>query len=290
LQESKIKNYEGDEIPVALSGATLKKDGEAIGTVMFFQDLSMIKQLQKEILEAERLTAVGQTVAGLSHGLKNIVMGLEGGMYVSTSGIRRSDNSLVKEGLRMLQDNIEKISSFVRGILSFAKGAVPKVELVEPCSIASDIVCLYDDAAKRSGIKLVAKLQKDLDKAPMDTQGIHTCIANLVSNAMDACLLSDTKNPTVTLAVFQKNNTLFYEVKDNGCGMDYEVKKKIFTSFFTTKEPGSGTGVGLLTSRKIVHDHGGKISVNSTLGKGSVFRIELPRHRLPLPEEAKKSL
>ena len=285
LQESKIKNYQGEEIPIVLSGTTLKKDGEPIGTVLFFQDLSTVKQLQKEILEAERLTAVGQTVAGLSHGLKNIVMGLEGGMYVSTSGIKREDNALVQDGLTMLQDNIQKITTFVRGILNFAKGSVPKVELTDACSIAEDIMCLYEDGAKRNGVHLVSKFQEGLAWAPMDTQGIHTCIANLVSNAMDAVLMSKTKKPTVTLSVFQKNNTLYYEVKDNGCGMDYEVKKKIFTSFFTTKEPGVGTGVGLLTSRKIVHDHGGKITFDSTLGKGTVFRIELPRHRLPAPEE-----
>lgn len=285
LQESTIKNYQGEEVPLVFSGTTLKKDGEPIGTVLFFQDLSTVKQLQKEILEAERLTAVGQTVAGLSHGLKNIVMGLEGGLYVSNSGIRRNDTSMVQAGLEMLQGNIKKITSFVRGILNFAKGSVPKVELVDPCSIAEDIVYLYDDAAKRNGINLVPKFQHNLSPAPMDAQGVHTCIANLVSNAMDACLLSERKDPTVTLSVFQKNNTLCYEIRDNGCGMDYEVKRKVFTSFFTTKEPGTGTGVGLLTSRKIVHDHGGKIEFDSTLGKGSVFRIELPRHRLPAPEE-----
>ena len=260
MKEAKIKDYQGSELPIVLSGTRLKKDGESIGAVMFFQDLSMIKQLQGEIIDAERLAAVGETVAGLSHGIKNILMGLEGGMYVSNSGIKRNDNSLAKEGLEMLQDNIEKISSFVKGLLSFAKGAVPKVELVEPHSIATDIVCLYKDAARKQGIKLLPKLQKNIDKAPMDSQSIHTCIANLVSNAMDACLISDTQKPTITLSLFQKNNTIVYEVKDNGGGMDYEVKKKIFTNFFTTKEPGHGTGLGLLTTSKIVHDHGGKIS------------------------------
>jgi signal transduction histidine kinase len=67
--------------------------------------------------------------------------------------------------------------------------------------------------------------------------------------------------------------------------MDYEVKKKIFTSFFTTKGSGQGTGLGLLTTRKIVHEHGGKVFFESTLGKGSVFRLEFPRNRLPRPQE-----
>ena len=285
LKESKIKDYKGNEIPIVLSGTILKKDGKNIGTVIFFQDLSKIKQLESEVLEAERLAAVGQTVAGLSHGIKNILMGLEGGMYVVNSGIKRNDNNLVKQGWGMLQSNIEKVSSFVKDFLSFAKGTIPNVELVDPFTIATEIVDLYKDAAKNAGIKLLSKLQKNIAKAPMDPQGIHTCLANLISNAVDACLMSDTKDPTIIFSLFEKNGTICYEIKDNGCGMSYDVKKKIFTNFFTTKGSGQGTGLGLLTTRKIVQEHGGKISFKSTLDKGSVFRLEFPRSRLSLLEK-----
>jgi len=290
LKESRIKDYNGDEIPIVLSGTKLKKGDKVMGTVMFFQDLSRIKQLESEIMEAERLAAVGQTVAGLSHGIKNVLMGLEGGMYVVNSGIKRNDNSLVRQGWNMLQSNIEKVSSFVREFLSFAKGTVPKVELVDPFTIATDIVNLYKDATSQSRIKFLSKLQEKIDKAPMDPQGIHTCIANLISNAIDACLMSDTKDPTIVFSLFEKNGTICYEIKDNGCGMDYDVKRKIFTNFFTTKGSGQGTGLGLLTTKKIVQEHGGKVTFQSTQGKGSVFRLEFPRSRLPLPEEKKSNL
>jgi len=123
----------------------------------------------------------------------------------------------------------------------------------------------------------------------MDAKAIHTCIANLISNAIDACLVSDNKNPTIEFSLFEKDGNICYEVKDNGFGMDYEVKKKVFTSFFTTKGSGQGTGLGLLTTRKIVHEHGGKVSFESTLGKGSVFRIEFLRNRLPLSSEEKNN-
>ena len=289
LKESKAKDFKGNEIPIVLSGTTLKKDDNVIGMVMFFQDLSKIKQLESEILESERLAAVGQTVAGLSHGIKNILMGLEGGMYVVNSGIKRNDNNLVKQGWGMLQNNIEKVSSFVREFLAFAKGTVPKVELVDPYAIAIDIVSLYKDAADQAGINFLPNLQEKIEKAPLDPQGIHTCIANLISNAVDACLMSDTKKPTIIFSLFEKDGVICYEIKDNGCGMDYEVKRKIFTNFFTTKGSSQGTGLGLLTTRKIVQEHGGKISFQSTLGKGSVFRMEFPRNRLPLLAEEKQN-
>ncbi len=287
LKESKIKDYRENEIPIVLSGTDLRKGEELIGTVMFFQDLSRLKQLESEMLEAERLAAVGQTVAGLAHGIKNVLMGLEGGMYVMNSGIKRSDNELTKQGWNMLQNNIERVSAFVREFLNFAKGTIPKVGLVSPYTIAIDIVNLYKDSTSQLGIKFLPKLQKNINKAPMDSKDIHTCIANLISNAVDACLMSDKKKPTIIFSLFEKNGIIHYEVKDNGSGMDYEVKKKIFTSFFTTKGSNKGTGLGLLTTRKIVHEHGGKIFFESTLGKGSVFRLEFPRNRLPFPDEGK---
>ncbi|MDY6862907.1 MAG: PAS domain-containing protein [Thermodesulfobacteriota bacterium] len=289
LKESKIKDYKGNEIPIVFSGTRLTKDNEDVGNVMFFQDLSRIKQLENEILEAERLAAVGQTVAGLSHGIKNVLMGLEGGMYVINSGIKRDDNKLAKQGWNMLENNIQKVSSFVRDFLSFAKGTIPKVELVDPYSIAIDIVNLYKDICRQSNIELLTDIQKGIDKAPMDPKGLHTCIANLISNAIDACLMSDSEKPTIIFSLFEKNGTISYELKDNGCGMDYEVKKKIFTNFFTTKASGKGTGLGLLTTRKIVHEHGGKIFFESILEKGSVFRLEFPRERLPLLSEEKNN-
>ena len=190
----------------------------------------------------------------------------------------------------MLQSNIEKVSSFVREFLGFAKGTTPKVELTDPHTIATEVVSLYKDAAAQSGITLLTKLQNDIPQAPMDAQGIHACITNLISNAIDACLISNARKPTIEFFLFEKKGTICYEVKDNGCGMDYEVKKKIFTNFFTTKGSGQGTGLGLLTTRKIVQEHGGKISFKSTLGKGSAFRLQFPRSRLPLPEEKEDTL
>jgi len=289
LKEGKLKNYEGNDIPVVFSGTKLKKHSQVIGTVLFFQDLSKIKQLESEILEAERLAAVGQTVAGLSHGIKNILMGLEGGIYVVNSGIRRNDNTLVKQGWTMLQSNIEKVSTFVKEFLSFAKGTVPKVEWIDPVAIANEVVELYKDTITQSGVLFIPKIQKNIPRALMDPQAIHTCICNLISNAIDACLMSDNKPSTIMFILFEKNDIICYEVKDNGCGMDYEVKNKIFTSFFTTKGSGQGTGLGLLMTRKIVQEHGGKIFFQSSPGKGSVFRLEFPRGRLPIPKAQDES-
>jgi len=104
-----------------------------------------------------------------------------------------------------------------------------------------------------------------------------------VSNALDACQISDKPGRHVTVTTRDRDGVLVFEVADDGVGMDYEIKKNVFTSFFSTKGSNKGTGLGLLTTRKIVQEHGGKVSFESTEGVGSVFRLEFPRNRLPRP-------
>jgi signal transduction histidine kinase len=113
-------------------------------------------------------------------------------------------------------------------------------------------------------------------------------LANLVSNAMDACLVSQNPSCTITVRLAEENGVIVIEVEDSGCGMDYEIKQKAFTSFFTTKGKG-GTGIGLLITRKIVQQHGGTVTVTSTPGRGATFRLSFPRDRLPRPEAEEDS-
>jgi signal transduction histidine kinase len=128
-------------------------------------------------------------------------------------------------------------------------------------------------------------LQPGLEKAALDKDAIHTCLSNLVSNAIDACMVAEqTRKFIVTVSTREENGILVYEVADNGLGMDYEISKKVFSKFFTTKGSDRGTGLGLLTTKRMVHQHGGHISFTSQEGEGSTFRIELPRDALPTPE------
>ena len=134
-------------------------------------------------------------------------------------------------------------------------------------------------AAKRDGVILLFEADEEIPATNMEASEIHTCLANLVSNAIDACKTSKKDGCTVSLRVREGDGTIVFEVEDTGCGMDAEVKGKVFTSFFTTKGLG-GTGLGLLVTKKIVREHGGQIEVESEPDEGSCFRIELPRNNL----------
>nr|MBN2277381.1 PAS domain-containing protein [candidate division Zixibacteria bacterium] len=272
----------GQEIDYAVTTSPLVRGGERIAHVIeISNDITRIKKLEKEVLEAERLAAVGQTVAGLAHSIKNILMGLEGGKYMISLGLQKDDRSLIDRGSEMLDRNFDKTTSLVKDFLSFSKGRLPKLKMTDPNVLVREILDLYKDIAAKSGIELKGNLDPKIAPAPLDPDAIHTCLTNLVSNAIDACLMGDQKGSEVVIATRGEQGKLVIEVTDNGSGMDYEIKKKIFTTFFTTKG-GGGTGLGLLTTRKLVQEHGGAIIVESEKGKGTRFRMEFPRKRLEM--------
>ncbi len=281
LPDTTVVNMQDQKVPVRLVGNKLLMGGENIGVAYSIQDISEIKQLQNQKLEAERLAAVGQTVAGLAHGVKNLITALDGGMYMLKTGIGQGNIERVHKGMEMLDRNIERISMFVNTFLGFSKGRVINAKLSNPSDIAREVVLMYATKAKECGVILRHEQMDNIKPAPIDYESMHQCLTNLVGNAIDACNLSGQSIEfKVIIRTMEVNETIIYEVIDNGCGMDYEIKKKIFTNFFTTKGLG-GTGLGLLMTKKIVQEHGGKIEYESDPGKGTTFRIRLERIRLP---------
>jgi PAS domain S-box-containing protein len=282
LPETAVTASDGEEVPIRFSGISLRQNGDFIGRAAFLQDLREIKQLEREKIEAERFAAVGQTVAGLSHGIKNILTGLEGAMYVFNTGLKKSDQGRIDEGWAMLNRNIEKISALAKKLLDFSKSRIMEVALTDPKQIVTDVVALFQETAARHGVELQSDLGEDVQSAPLDAGGIHECLTNLVSNAIDACTTSGKAGCRVSVRCREANGSLVFEVEDSGCGMDAETRKCVFTNFFTTKGAG-GTGLGLLITRRIVQEHGGTIAMESSPGKGSLFRLTFPRDQLPQP-------
>ena len=271
---------QGQQIHYSVSTSALKRSGDDVAHVIeISNDITAQKNLEFKIIEAERLSAVGQTVAGLAHTIKNMLMGLEGGMYIVDTGLKKGDANRIVKGWDILQRNFEKTTTLVKDFLSFSKGRLPEMKLVKPDKLVLDIINLYKETARQQGVDLVSELEKPIKPAYLDPGGIETCLTNLLSNGIDAAMLRNDSNGRVILRIREENGQLIFESIDNGCGMDNEVKQKVFTTFFTTKG-GKGTGLGLLTTRKIVQEHGGKIEVESNPGEGTIFRIRLPRARL----------
>ncbi|MFZ5568923.1 MAG: PAS domain S-box protein [Thermodesulfobacteriota bacterium] len=281
IPETTITSSSGEKVPVRLVGNQLLMDGNSLGMAFSIQDLREIKKLQNEKLEAERLAAVGQTVAGLAHGVKNLIAALEGGMYMLRSGVQKADIDRLENGMTMLDRNIERMSTFVKAFLNFSKGRKIHPKLVNPADIAREVMEMYASRADTYGIRLEMELQEFPEPAAIDPEAMHECLTNLVGNAIDACRQdSTTVGSFVRLRAFEEKAVIHYIVADDGCGMDEETRNRLFSTFFTTKGL-DGTGLGLLLTKKIVQEHGGDIEVQSTPGKGSRFHIRLPRNSLP---------
>jgi PAS domain S-box-containing protein len=279
--ETTVTTANGKDVPVRFHGHNLSSKKRNIGKVAFIEDLTQIKKLEREKLDAERLGAVGQTVAGLAHTIKNLLMGLEGGMYMVDTGLRNNNVDRLLNGWSVLQRNFGKITTLVKDFLSFSKGRLPEMMIINPNTQVENIVEFYKDAAKQQNVELVAEIDPKMKEAPLDPKGLEACLTNLISNGIDAATLNQKEQGKVIVRTKSEGDTIVIEVEDNGTGMDDEVREKVFTTFFTTKG-GKGTGLGLLTTRKIVQEHGGRIDVETIVGKGSTFRIRFPRERLKM--------
>ncbi|MCP4672434.1 MAG: GHKL domain-containing protein [Desulfobacula sp.] len=276
------KTTKGKEIYFQITTVPLESENGIPEFVMEMAvDITKTRKLEEEKLEAERLAAVGQTVAGLAHGVKNLITSLEGGMYMLNSGMKSSNIERIAKGMDILDRNVIRVASFVKEFLNFSKGRSISVSKCDPGQIVKEVVIAYETQAAQLDITLENKTKSKIPLAPMDYENILECLTNLVGNAIDACKMSENKGKCfVHVKVYEDDDEISFKVTDNGCGMDYEVKNKVFTNFFTTKGNG-GTGLGLLTTKKIIQEHGGTIKLKSEPGQGSIFKISLPRKRLP---------
>lgn len=278
-QEVVIHRKKGGDVPVRFS-ATLLYDGEdIIGSVGFFQDLSEIKRLERELVKSERLAAIGQTVARLAHYIKNILTGLKGGTYIVNIGLDKNDTDKLRTGWCMVEKNVGRISSLVFDLLAYSRERAPEYRNCLPNDIVEDVCELMEGTAMENRIKIVREFGPRVKEVSMDPDMVHRTLLNLVSNAVDACIfdLDNTKqqHEVRVKTQLEKGKIIRFEVTDNGCGMSDEVKEKIFTAFFSTKG-GRGTGLGLLVIQKLVYEHGGSIDITSEVGTGSTFIVRLP--------------
>jgi two-component system, NtrC family, sensor kinase len=280
--ETKILNKGGNEIPVRFIGAFLYERKKVMGSVAFLQDLRELKRLEKELLMSERLATVGQTVAGMAHGVKNILHGFKGGNYLMEVGFKKGDTDKLKAGWGMIQKNIKHTSELVMDLLSYSKVREPEYEPCNPNDIVEDVCQVLEETAREHNIIMVKEFDPAISQVAIDPRSIHTTLMNLVSNAIDACVFDDTPGKSLQVKLktaFEDGNIVRFDVIDNGMGMNKEVKNKIFTSFFSTKGH-KGTGLGLLVARKLIEDHSGTIDVLSEVGKGTTFIVRVPFQEL----------
>ncbi|MDJ0817580.1 MAG: hybrid sensor histidine kinase/response regulator [Desulfobacterales bacterium] len=238
----------------------------------------LVHEKSQKLVEAERLAAIGQTVADISHAIKNIAGGLKGGAFVLEKGIELGQRQYLLQGWEMIKGNVDKITNLSMDLLNYARGIQVQSQLVDPNLPAQEVVQLMLPVAEEQGIDLQFEPDRSLEEMYFDAELIHSCLLNLVTNAIDACKSekSGSSNKVVKISTAKRRGWgAEYQVVDNGSGMNAETKKKIFQRFFTTKGS-AGTGIGLMATQKIVDAHEGEIQVESEKNRGSKFTIRIP--------------
>ena len=257
-----------------------RRDGTPIGTYGISKDVTREKRLLRQLLQSEKMAALGQAVTGIQHSVKNLLNVLKGGSYMVKTGLAKDDRELLNEGWKMVQDGIQHMTELSTSMLQFAREQ--KLNAVET-NLAELVRKIHELSYARfrdKGVKLELDLADHFSLVHCDRELIHSVIMDLLSNALDACSWKEYEEgtiPRVTLKVQHApaDGYMSIEVSDNGEGMTEEVRKKIFTPFFSTKKK-MGTGMGLAVAFRVVASHGGKIMVESEPGKGATFRVLLP--------------
>jgi signal transduction histidine kinase/pSer/pThr/pTyr-binding forkhead associated (FHA) protein len=225
-------------------------------------------------LQAERLAAIGETTAALSHSIKNILQALRGGADVVEMGIRANNLVQASKGWRVAERNLQKIYNLTMNLLAYSKPREPRKEMVNPRVLINDCVELIAQGANEKGVMVVADVDRDHPAIPLDPDGMHQVMMNLLSNALDAC---EPQRGLIRVVGHYdgENKQSILEVIDNGVGVPASMMKHMFELFHSTKG-NRGTGLGLAVAKKIVDEHEGSITVKSTAGEGTVFTVRLP--------------
>jgi PAS domain S-box-containing protein len=273
--EEVVTSIDGEQMHVLVYTSPILDSMGMISRVMEMStDITPIRQLQSQ------LESIGLLIGSVSHGIKGLLNGLDGGMYLVNTGMKKGDQPRIQKGWEMVERNVNRIRSQVLNILYYTKERQPGYETVSAIDLAKDICKRREAKAVEINVKFECELDENAGDFEVDQAAIRSLLVNLLENALDACRVDKKKSEHVV--TFRMNGTsdhVQFEISDNGIGMDQETREKAFSLFFSSKGA-KGTGLGLFISNNIIKAHGGRIEFESKLDQGTRFEIMVPRKRV----------
>jgi signal transduction histidine kinase/pSer/pThr/pTyr-binding forkhead associated (FHA) protein len=271
------------------------------------------RRLYQKMIQTEHLATTGQTVSTLSHHIKNILQGIDGGSYLIRTGINNHDENLIQQGWNIVEKNQKRISQLILDILTLSKEREPDYKLEDITETIADAVELLQFRAREENVEMTFKAETMIPKFFFDAEQIHRAVTNLITNGIDAAKTkrdqtesnvsetdtnikirntisdnsdnSDNSDKKCLLGLLwihvdycAEKSMVLIRVDDNGFGIPKPLYQELFHAFYSQKK-GQGTGLGLSVARKIVQEHGGKIRVTDSPLGGARFEIELPTNR-----------
>jgi signal transduction histidine kinase/CheY-like chemotaxis protein len=275
--ESNRRLYEARVEPV-------REAGRPVGAIGMAVDVSDTRDLQDQLRAAQRMESIGRLAGRIAHDFNNVLSVIES--YGALLANDLSD-ARAKEDVEVMRRAARKAADLVAQLLAFSRKQVRQPEVIDLNNIVGDLEKMLQRVIGEDA-RLITRREEGLGSVVTDRGQIEQVVMNLVVNARDALMQDgvitiETRNEYLDEAYCARHLAgtpgphVMLSITDNGCGMDRETQARAFEPFFTTKPPGKGTGLGLSTVYGIIKQNGGFIWLESEVGKGSTFKIYLPR-------------
>jgi signal transduction histidine kinase len=237
-----------------------------------------LEQLVKEKTELQdHLASLGLMIGSVSHGMKGLLTSLDGGLYLVSSGLKKKDLGRAEEGCQAAEETVQRLRKLVLDVLYYAKERDLNRVPVRIADFAEDLVRVIQPRIDGCGIRLVCHFEGVAGTMQVDADYLQAALVNILENAVDACLKNH-RVPThqIDFSIAEPGDEIVFSIADDGIGMNGESRDRIFSLFYSTKGR-KGTGLGLFIANRVIGQHGGKITVASKPGEGSVFRVRIPK-------------
>jgi signal transduction histidine kinase len=274
LEDGLIKNMEytfitkdGREFPAELSASVVKDaSGKKVGFVAITKNITGRKQMEQQLFKSERLAAIGELAAMIGHDLRNPLTGIIGAAYYLRTKASLKMDPKAREMLEIIEKDIAHSNKIINDLLEYSHEIKLEVTETTPKQLAREAFALVTVPENVQ----VINLAEDEPKLKVDVDKLTRTFANVIKNAFDAMPVGG----TLTVRCKRQDGNLDFIFGDTGVGMSKEVLDKIWSPLFTTKA--KGMGFGLPICKRVIEAHGGKISVESAVGKGSTFTVTVP--------------
>ena len=265
---------DGRSLILNIALAPLQSDSlDRAGALIVLEDVTTRMRLEEQLQQREKLSSIGLLAAGVAHEVNTPLTGVSSYTQMLLGMLPETDPKHAL--LQKVRRQADRASDIVNNLLNFSRtGNVTEFGEVDVNRVLKDTLQLLEPQMRRSHIEIVRAFDLDLPKVFANAGKLQQVFTNLILNARDAC--SEGGRITLTTTASAEDDSVTIEVADTGHGIAPENVAKIYDPFFTTKGVGRGTGLGLAVSYGIVQEHSGQITVNSTPGKGTSFRITLP--------------
>ena len=265
---------DGERLPVeSISTRLNDSNGRFMGNIVIYRDLREIRKLQESVLQSEKMGAVGQLAAGVAHEINNPLGIILGFAQSLVKRIKKDDPMAMP--LKSIEREAVRCKNLVQDLLVFSRSSATEKGKLDLNAALDGALSLILARAKTQGVEIIRELSPALPPVTANGNKIQQALINLANNALDAM----PKGGVLTIGTALSGNRPGYvriRVQDNGHGIPKEIQAKVMEPFFTTKEAGKGTGLGLALVYEIVKNHNGSIELESEEGKGTRFTIFLP--------------